>query len=85
MGENDATAFGAVLKELRRQRSITQERLAESADLDRTYVSYLENGHRSPSLDTMLAISHALRIPFAQLASLVEEHLNSRRSEGSTS
>lgn len=71
-----AAAFGAVLRELRLQRSLTQEQLADEADLDRTFISYLEHAHRSPSLDTMLAISRGLRIPLAQLASLIEERLN---------
>jgi len=80
-GSNDstgATAFGEVLMRLRRQRSMTQQRLAADADLDRTYISYLENGHRSPSLDTMLAISRALHISLTQLASLVEGHLRAK-------
>jgi transcriptional regulator with XRE-family HTH domain len=59
---------------------MTQERLAAEAGLDRTYVSYLEGGRRSPSLDTMLAISGALRTPLPQIASLIEEQLNGDQS-----
>ncbi|MRT00670.1 helix-turn-helix domain-containing protein [Ralstonia pickettii] len=70
---------------LRRQRSMTQQRLAVEADLDRTYISYLENGHRSPSLDTMLAISRALCISLAQLASLIEGHLSAKAGKPPTS
>ena len=83
-GSTGATAFGVVLIRLRRQRSMTQQRLAAEADLDRTYISYLENGHRSPSLDTMLAISRALCISLAQLASLIEGHLSAQAGEPPT-
>lgn len=83
-GSTCAAAFGVVLMRLRRQRSMTQQRLAVEADLDRTYISYLENGHRSPSLDTMLAISQALNISLTQLASLVEGHLRAKGEEPPT-
>ncbi|WP_301540018.1 helix-turn-helix domain-containing protein [Ralstonia pickettii] len=84
-GSTGAAAFGVVLMRLRRQRSMTQQRLAVEADLDRTYISYLENGHRSPSLDTMLAISRALCISLAQLASLIEGHLSAKAGKPPTS
>ncbi|WP_104655714.1 helix-turn-helix domain-containing protein [Ralstonia insidiosa] len=83
-GSTGAAAFGVVLMRLRRQRSMTQQRLAAEADLDRTYISYLENGHRSPTLDTMLAISRALCISLAQLASLIEGHLSAKAGEPPT-
>lgn len=79
MNSNAAAVFGAVLGELRRQRSMTQEQLAVKANLDRTYISYLENAHRSPSLETMLALAHALQIPLSQLASLVEQGLETQQ------
>ncbi|MFC4524817.1 helix-turn-helix domain-containing protein [Cupriavidus pinatubonensis] len=70
-----AAAFGAVLRELRKQQSLSQEKLAFESGLDRTYISLLEVGQRSPSLETMLALSRALQIPLAYLASLVEARL----------
>lgn len=70
-----AAAFGAVLRELRKQQSLSQEKLAFESGLDRTYISLLEVGQRSPSLETMLALSRALHIPLANLSSLVEARL----------
>jgi transcriptional regulator with XRE-family HTH domain len=70
-----AAAFGAVLRELRKRQSLSQEKLAFESGLDRTYISLLELGQRSPSLETMLAISRALQIPLAYLSSLVEARL----------
>lgn len=76
-----AAVFGAVLRELRRQHPLSQEKLAFEAGLDRTYISLLELGQRSPSLETMLALSRALHIPLAHLASLVEERLSDRTND----
>ena len=54
--------FGKVLKELRVERSLTQEKLAELADFDRTYIYRLEKGKREPSLSTILKLSDALKV-----------------------
>lgn len=80
--QSTAAVFGAVLRELRKKQPLSQEKLAFEAGLDRTYISLLELGQRSPSLDTMLAIARALHIPFATLASLVEKRLEDREDEG---
>lgn len=76
-----AAAFGAVLRELRKQQSLSQEKLAFDSGLDRTYISLMEVGQRSPSLETMLALSRALHIPLANLASLVETRLEEDSSD----
>nr|WP_238985020.1 helix-turn-helix transcriptional regulator [Candidatus Glomeribacter gigasporarum] len=70
-----AIAFGSVLRELRLRRKLTQEKLASECGLDRSYISLLELGRQLPSLKTMLALSHGLRISLTHLASWVEEKL----------
>lgn len=86
--QSTAAVFGAVLRELRKKQPLSQEKLAFEAGLDRTYISLLELGQRSPSLDTMLALARALHIPLAHIASLVEERLsestNDRRNPDSS-
>jgi transcriptional regulator with XRE-family HTH domain len=64
---------------MRKSKSLTQEELAFDAGLDRTYISLLELGHRSPTLDSMLALSRALNVPLASIASQVEERLESSK------
>src|SRR5260363_151225 len=76
-----AIAFGSVLRELRQERKLTQEKFAFECELDRTYISLLELGHRLPSLATMLALSSGLKITFKHLASLVEERLQELSNE----
>lgn len=65
-------AFGKALRELRKARNLSQETLAFEAGLDRTYISLLELGQRSPTLDSMMALCHALKITLTQLVSAIE-------------
>jgi transcriptional regulator with XRE-family HTH domain len=52
--------FGDNLKTMRESAGLSQERLAELADLDRTEVSLLERGKRMPRLDTIVALARGL-------------------------
>jgi transcriptional regulator with XRE-family HTH domain len=67
-----AKAFGAVLKSTRTNAGISQEKLAELANIDRTYPSMLERGIRQPTLGRVIAIANALHIePAAIVAATV--------------
>jgi transcriptional regulator with XRE-family HTH domain len=61
--------FGKALRELRKERGISQETLAEAAHLHRNMVNFLENGHRNPSLDTIVKLAKALRVEPAKFFS----------------
>lgn len=56
------SAFGALLKELREERGISQAQLALESELDQTFVSLLERGRRQPTLATLFALCDALRV-----------------------
>jgi len=64
--------FGEVLRKYRNKVGISQEKLAELADLDRTYISLLERGLRQPSLTTIFNLAKALNIKPHQLILEVE-------------
>jgi transcriptional regulator with XRE-family HTH domain len=70
--ENHNLAFGKALRNFRYQRELTQEVLGLSAGLDRTYISMLELGQRSPTLDTIVAICNALGVDLSSFFSEVE-------------
>lgn len=62
-----AIDFGKVLRRARLAVGLSQEELAERAELDRTYPSLLERGLRQPSLRVFLKLSRALDSPPEQL------------------
>jgi transcriptional regulator with XRE-family HTH domain len=54
--------FGQRVKELRLAKNLSQEKLANIAEIDRTYMTSLENGHRNVSLQNIQKIANALNI-----------------------
>ena len=48
------------MRALREKLGMSQEEVAERAGVDRTYISILERGLKSPTLDTMERICAAL-------------------------
>jgi transcriptional regulator with XRE-family HTH domain len=65
-------AYGLAIRELRSQRGLSQERLAQLAELDRTYVSGIERGERNPSLANLLKLAAALDVRMSELAQRAE-------------
>ncbi|MEX2317528.1 MAG: helix-turn-helix transcriptional regulator [Pirellulales bacterium] len=65
--------FGDVLKKAREAAGMTQEKLAWDAELDRTFISRLENNRMSPTLDTLFRLSDALGLPASTLVARVEK------------
>lgn len=55
-------AFGKRVREVRLERGLTQEQLAETADVHPTFVSNLERGYSAPTLHTLMAIANALGV-----------------------
>lgn len=53
-------AFGITLKQFRKEKSWSQEELADHSGLDRTYISLLERGHRNPTLSTLFSLASCL-------------------------
>lgn len=69
-------AFGAVLRDLRRERSMSQETLALESQLDRTFISLLERGLRQPSLTTILLLAKPLGVSPVDLVAAVTKMLS---------
>ncbi len=64
------------LIELRTSRGLSQARLAELAGVDRKTINRIENGHFSPSLDTLTRLSVVLK---CRLADFLKSSTASRR------
>lgn len=74
MAERDPilAAVGLRLRQHREARGLTQERLAEKAGLDQTYISGIERGVRNPGIKNIVRLARALGIPVAKLLEGVE-------------
>jgi hypothetical protein len=66
-------AFGIALKKIRLKKKLTQEELSLQADLARAYVSELEFGKKTASIETVFKLSKALNIKCSKLIDLTEE------------
>ncbi len=61
--------FAASVRKLRSALGISQEELAERADLHRTYIADLELGARNPTLLTIKKLAEGLGVSAADLLS----------------
>lgn len=60
------------LKRLRAQRRITLTSLADTTGISKSTLSRLETGHRRPTLELLLALSQAYRVPLDDLVGAPE-------------
>jgi transcriptional regulator with XRE-family HTH domain len=65
--ENILNNFGQHLKKIRTTKNLSQEKLAQIADLDRTYISGVERGVRNISLINIVRLAEALEVPPSEL------------------
>lgn len=64
-----------MLRQRRIEAGVSQEELAHKADIDRTFVSMLERGLRTPGLGVVLSLAQGLGITGTDLVHEVEERL----------
>lgn len=61
------TAFGIRIRELRKAQGLSQEALAEKAELHPTYIGGVERGERNLSFDSIVKIAHAFGLSLNEL------------------
>jgi transcriptional regulator with XRE-family HTH domain len=59
-GHPDLIKFGERVRQLRQSQKVSQEKLAELAELHRTYIGGIERGERNVALLNILRIAKAL-------------------------
>jgi transcriptional regulator with XRE-family HTH domain len=64
--------LGAAIRRLRRERGLSQEALADLAQIDRSYMSSIERGRRNLSVLNVARIASALAIPPGDLLHVTE-------------
>lgn len=71
--------FGEVLQELRLQQALTQDRLAELAETERSHISALERAEKGPAFATIFSLAAALNMPAGELIGMVEKRMTASR------
>ena len=69
-------AFGRALRSVRMERGFSQEALGFACGRHRTYVSALERGTSSPTLQTVVRLARALGVDAAELVDRAERELD---------
>lgn len=65
--------FGKRIRQLRRQKDITQEDLAEAAQISVDFLSLLERGENAPSFKTLEKLAKALGVPVKELFNFTDQ------------
>jgi transcriptional regulator with XRE-family HTH domain len=65
--DNTLSALGLNVRQRREAREFTQEKLAEKAGLDATYISGIERGLRNPGIKNVAKLAKALGLTTAEL------------------
>lgn len=63
----DYQQMGNQIQKIRKRKGLTQEKLAELADLSVPYISHIERATKKPSLGTLLKIAAALDVTANEL------------------
>ena len=66
-------AFGARVRQLRKEKGYTQDDLGARMDMDRAHVSRLESGQWMPTLEMMIRVAKGLDLPLADLVAGLED------------
>lgn len=65
--------LGEELRKAREAAGLTQEQLSFRANVHRTYISQLEHGKKSPTVDLLLRLCRAMGVLASELIARVEK------------
>lgn len=71
-------AFGRALRNIRKEKKLTQDELSLYSRVDRSYISELENGEKAPTLLTITALARALHVKASVLIEGYERELEEK-------
>ena len=71
--------LGKAIVKLRKQRGLAQEQFASDSNIDRRYMSDIENGKRNLSIDVIERLANSFGISVSELFSIAE-NIDSNRS-----
>lgn len=59
--------IGQRIRQIREQKKMTQKDLSDLSDLDRSYITSIENGQRNISIINLEKLANALGVPLCEL------------------
>ena len=73
MGEKRLDAFGPILRRLRHEKNLTQDKLSEMVGVASPYISMLESGHNYPNLAMLFKLADALEVEAWEIVKAMKE------------
>jgi len=61
------TKYGEIIREKRKEKGLSQEKLAELAKVDAKTIIQIEGGKRNPTLKSLQKIANSLKVPLRDL------------------
>ncbi len=81
MADEARRGFGLAVRLARTRKNWSQEGLAKAAGLERTSISDIERGIRSPGLDVQVRLAEALGVQVSDLWAEAERELQRRSAQ----
>lgn len=69
-------AVAQAIKELRKEKHISQEKLADAIDSHQVYISEIEKGKKIPSITILYNMARCFGLSLTEFANIIEENLN---------
>jgi transcriptional regulator with XRE-family HTH domain len=69
-------AFGLALREIRKEKGLSQEGMALDSGFDRTYISMIERGVKSPTVRALFKLAQFLNVKPSELMRRTEDLLS---------
>jgi len=75
MVEYDRMAVAATVRQLRKERGLSQEVLSGLAGMARSHLAMIENGSKQANFETLWKLANALDLRPSQLVALIESEI----------
>lgn len=81
MALSPSQAFGQAVREIRKERGLSQEQAALDGGIDRAYYGHIERASKSATLRTIWKMAAALGVPPSALFMRAEQILDDQKRE----
>ena len=73
----DSLLAGILIRNLRKEKGLSQEVLSGLAGVTRSHLAMIENGKKQPTVKTLWAITEALQMPLSKFFCMIEDQSHS--------